>query len=158
VFPVADDYSNTAYRQLFTRRFQDERIFFVPGSAWHDSLPKGRSKPDNEVGSEPAFAKGLERGENHWAYVSGLNNGSPGNYPVIADGFTTTIGVYSDDEDDKGGVWEGDTAIFIRADGSGKLEKPGKGFHVYEVRDGNSIDIFSPAYFGDTSVKVLNPW
>ena len=155
---MAADYSNSAYRQLFDRKFQDERIFFVPGCARHKSLPAGQTKPDNDVGQPPEYAQGLERGENHFGYVSGLNNESPGNLPLVADGFSETVGVYAKDERKKGGVWEGEAAIVVRVDGSAKLEKPGRDLRVYEKReDGSKVDIFSKQYGTDPG-NVLNPW
>lgn len=156
-FPVADDYSNTAFRQLFDRKFQDERIFFVAGSAWHESLPEGQQKPDMDVGQAPDYLNGLEQGENHFAYVTGLNNGSKGNTPFIADGFTRTTGVYTDDPTKRGGVFEGEAAIVVRVDGSARMEKPGKDFRIYEHHNGERREIFSASYLGN-SAKVLNPW
>jgi hypothetical protein len=85
-FPRAGDDSNSAYRQLFGSGFDDERLFYVPGSAWHDSLPEGAKVPNGEIGTAPDFNKALEEGENHWAYVNGLNNGSRGTLPLIVDG------------------------------------------------------------------------
>ena len=156
-FPAAADYSNTAFRQLFDRKFQDERIFFVPGSAWHDSLPAGHARPDLDVGQPPAYIHGLAQGENHFAYVSGLNQESGGDIPLIADGFTRTIGLYTDDPSKRGGVWEAEAAIVVRVDGSAKLEKLGKDLRVYESSNGLRRDIFSADYLGK-SVRVLNPW
>jgi hypothetical protein len=143
---------------LFDRTFQDERVFFVPGCAWHQSLPEGQTKPDNDVGQPPEYAEGLARGENHFAYVSGLDNGSLGHLPLIADGFSDSIGVYADDEDKKGGIWEGEAAIVVRVDGSGKMETLGRDLRVYDKRNyGKLVDIFSPEYFSGTAVKILNP-
>ena len=159
VFPTAEDNANSAYRQLFDRRFRDERIFYVSGCAWHDSLPEGQKKPDQKVGTAPDYAEGLQRGENHWAYVSGLNNGSPGNLPVIADGFSTKPGVYTDDPEKRGGVWEGDHAVVVRVDGSARLEDLSREHRVLEkTASGGKVDIFSAEYFGGTRAKILNPW
>jgi type II secretory pathway pseudopilin PulG len=133
LFPTAQSDSNSAFRQLFNDRFQDERIFYVPGCAFHESLAPGQTKPDNDVGAPPDYVYGLERGENHWAYVTGLNNGSEGHLPLVADGFSHAIGQYSDNPQEIGGVWEGEAAIVIRVDGSGKMEKPDlNDLRVYE--------------------------
>ena len=156
-FPKATTNANAAYRQLFDRRFQDERIFFVHGCAWHQGLPSGQTRPDNDVGQPPAYESGLERGENHWAYVSGLNNESPGNLPIVADGFSKKIGVYSEDPMERGGVWDGEVAIVVRIDGSGKMEKIRKDRRVKEKVDRKWIDIFSKEY-GTDPTKILNPW
>jgi hypothetical protein len=130
--------------------FQDERLFFVPDSAWHDTLPRGQTKPDNDVGQPPEYSRGLERGSD-FAYVSGLNNRSNGNLPLVADGFTRTAGVYTDDITERGGAFEGDAAIIVRVDGSAKIEKPGRDFRIYEERNGDRVDIFSPAYLGNSA-------
>ena len=157
IFPTAENDSNQAFRQLFDRKFQDERIFFVPGCAYHKSLPAGQTKPDNDVGQAPNYEQGLERGENHFAYVTGLNNGSKGNLPLIADGFSEQPGVYSDVPQEKGGVWEGEAAIVVRVDGSGKMEKPDGGdLRVYEKKSGQKVDIFGQDY-GTDPASVLNP-
>jgi hypothetical protein len=70
-FPVGRDGATHAFRELIAGGYlTDESLFFVPGSAWHDEAPLRR--PDNDIGTKPDFAQALERGENHWAYVSGL--------------------------------------------------------------------------------------
>jgi hypothetical protein len=155
-FPVASDYSNTAFRKLFDQKFQGDRIFFVPECAWHNSLPSGRTRVDNDVGQPPDYAQGLERGENHFAYVSGLDFDSPGHLPLVADGFSETIGVYSDDEDEKGGIWEGEVAIVVRVDGSAKMQKLASDLRVYDDHNGKEIDLFLPANLKEG--KCLNPW
>ena len=154
-FPEGQN-ANEAYRKLFDRKFQDERIFFIPGSAWHEPLPEGQERPDNDVGQPPGYVQGLERGENHWAYQSGLNNGSKGNLPVVMDGFTEEIGIYSDDPKKRGGVWEGEAAIVVRVDGSGKMEKVDGDGRVMEKKDGNGVSIFSKDY-GSDPAQLLNP-
>ena len=156
-FPSSSTNSNVAFRQLFDQKFQTERIFFVRGSAWHNALPEGQTKPDNDVGSPPDYAQGLSSGENHWAYQSELTNDSPGNLPLVMDGFSDRLGVYSDDLEKRGGVWEGDVALVVRIDGSAKMEKLKGDFRVYEEVDGKQVDIFSREY-GTDPAKLLNPW
>ena len=153
LFPTAEYDSNEAFRQLFNRRFESEMPFYVPGCAWH-----GGRKPDNVIGDPPDYAKALEPGENHWAYVTGLNNGSKGNLPLIADGFTADPGTYCNDPEELGGVWEGEAAIVIRVDGSGKLEKPSEsdGRLSESRKDGGSVDLFSEDYFR-SAPEILNP-
>ena len=154
--PVSTGDSNSAFRKLFDRKFQDERIFFVAGSAWHDSLPDGQLRPDNDVGQPPNYIQGLERGENHWAYISGLTNDSKGNLPIVADGFSDVPGVYSDDHDKRGGVWKGKKAIVVRLDGSAKFERPDGKQRIVEKKNGANGDIFSPAY-GVAKGSIHNP-
>jgi hypothetical protein len=62
-------------------------------SAWHAA---NGMKPLEEIGSPPDYPQALERGENHWAYVTGLRNDSPAHLPIMADGFSETIGVYAE--------------------------------------------------------------
>jgi hypothetical protein len=104
-FPAVDGSeggASTAYRKLFPDIFQEEGAFYVPGSAWHDEA-RGK-KPDNDIGQKPDFAECLERGENHWAYVSGLTPMSDPGLPLIADGFVEgKPGQYTDDPKRKGG-------------------------------------------------------
>jgi prepilin-type N-terminal cleavage/methylation domain-containing protein len=157
IYPRAESDSNEAFRQLFDRKFQDERIFYVAGCAYHNTLKAGQTKPDNDVGQPPNYEQGLERGENHYAYITGLNNGSKGALPLIADGFTEQPGVYSEKATEKGGVWEGEAAIIVRCDGSAKMEKPdGMDLRIYEKRSGQNVDIFSSDY-GTEPTSILNP-
>ena len=156
LFPQAGADSNSAYRQLFNERFKDERVFYVPGSAWHNSLPAGAANgPDGEIGLYPSYPRALTVGENHWAYVNGLNNGSKGDLPLVVDGFTETVGVYSHDPKAKGGV-HGDRVIIVRADASSMLARPAKNGRVFVDRDGEKIDVFSHEY-GVDPADLRNP-
>lgn len=143
IFPIADEDSNSAYRQLFSESFSDERIFYVFGSAWHDSLPSGANGPDGKIGSPPEYFNALEKGENHWAYVEGANNGSKGNQPLVVDGFSETAGVFSLNPLEKGGALHDGNALVIRVDGSAMLRRVSKDGRVYLKRNGQKIDAFS---------------
>ncbi|MCB1098728.1 MAG: hypothetical protein KDN22_24360 [Verrucomicrobiae bacterium] len=143
VFPAATSHSNDAFRQLDSPRDSD-RLYVVTGSRWSE-MASGRGKAN------------LGRGENHWAYASGLNNGSKGNLPLVMDGFSDTIGVYIDDPTRRGGVWRREAAIIVRADGSAKMEKPEADGRVYEMKSGRPVDIFSKEYGTDPG-QLLNPW
>ena len=144
LFPSAGDDSNSAYRQLFSEKFTDERLFYVPGSGWHDSLPANATGPDGEIGVPPDYLEALTQGENHWAYVNGLNNGSKGNLPIIVDGFTKTAGVYSLNPGEKGCVVHGDGVVIVRVDGSAKISAVSQDGKVYERRkNGQDVDVFS---------------
>ena len=72
-FPTAENSSNEAYRRLFPDHMEGEKSFFVANSAWHKGAKNGRG-PDEDIGTKPDYAQCLERGENHWAYMSGLNS------------------------------------------------------------------------------------
>ena len=91
-FPTATTNSNEAYRKLIPEYLDNEKPFFVAGCAWHQPIS---GKVPEDIGEPPDYAKALERGENHWAYVSGLRDDSPAHLPIIADGFSEQIGVYA---------------------------------------------------------------
>jgi hypothetical protein len=146
LFPIAAGDSNSAYRQLFSGQFTDEDLFYVPGSAWHSSLPSGTEGPDGNIGEAPDYFEALMQGENHWAYANGLNNSSNGDLPIVMDGLTKSDGTYSRDFTKKGGV-HGEKPIVIRIDGSGIM--------VDVSEDGT----LKPDVFSETDPAILyNPW
>ncbi len=138
--------SNEAFKKLIPDYLEDEKPFTVSGSAWHQSAPKGGG--DGDIGNKPDYTQALERGENHWAYVAGLNNTSSSNLPIIADGFTEGgVGTYTDVQNKRGGVWKGTKAIVVYLDGSGVPEKPDrKTFKVMKTKGGQEVELFSNAY------------
>jgi hypothetical protein len=160
VFPTTNSTSNEAYRKLIPDYIANEKPFWVPGSAWHNQSPNKR--PDDDIGSPPDYAQALERGENHWAYVTGLTRAD---LPLIADGFSETIGVYSKDPSKKGGVWKGKKAIVVYVDGSVRWEPvDSKSLRVIKKKpEGRTIgfpfdaDIFSEGW-GTKPENVRNPW
>jgi prepilin-type N-terminal cleavage/methylation domain-containing protein len=98
--------SNEAFRELFPTYLQVESNFVVASS------PIGKSA-DNKIEPE---TRALERGENHWAYVAGLNDTSHALWPLIVD-HTDGSGYYGKDEKRAGGTWGGSKAVVIRCDG-----------------------------------------
>ena len=150
-FPTGDRDANEALRKLIPKYVEDERPFYVAGSAWHNAAPE--KKPDNDLGSPPTYAKALETGENHWAYVSGLTDKSPFDVPLLADGFSDEIGSYTHRPAEPGGVWRGKKAIVTFADGTVKSLAPTSGTLRVEV---NGKDLFSPENL-PKGTKVLNP-
>ena len=180
-FPTGTTTSNQAYRQLFPEYLTQEDPFYVRGSAWHDAAPD--RKPDNKIGPPPGFPEALERGENHWAYISGLKTTSDSKYPLLADGFVEgQPGTYTNKRSKKGGRWAGKKAIVIHVDGSAVLtspsRKPGsrsefhilaKGPRLGETMDayierrgpkaGESYDVFvfPPSLPGIAGPIILNP-
>ncbi|MFN0129475.1 MAG: type II secretion system protein [Verrucomicrobiales bacterium] len=145
-FPVAENSSNDAFRKMFPDQLQEEKPFYVPNSAWHQSAKGG--KPDDDIGTKPDYAQCLERGENHWAYLSGLNQTSTSNLPLLADGFTESKGQYTDVPNKKGGVWKGSKAIIVYVSGSAKAEplKAQDNFKPMATRGGQKVELFSSAY------------
>ncbi|MFN0128277.1 MAG: hypothetical protein ACKV19_16510 [Verrucomicrobiales bacterium] len=161
-FPEAMTNSNEAYRQLFPDYLQEERPFYVPRSAWH-AAARGQ-KSDNDIGSPPAFEEALEKGENYWAYVSGLGTQSDSQLPVIADGFVEgSPGTYTDDPSQKGGVWKGTKAIVVLVSGATRAEPLSKstGFRVWrrDPTTGTKVHIFQlpPPPEGAPPRNALNP-
>lgn len=111
--------SNDAYRQLFIRGLiDDEKLFYVQGSAWHAGV-----KVDGDMGDAASnFSKALEKNENHWAYVSGLNAVStPVDTPIVTDGSSEVPGVWVNDPSKKGGIWKGRFVIVVRVGGQAKV-------------------------------------
>jgi hypothetical protein len=163
-FPTGEGGAVTAFRKLFPEILQEERPFYITGSAWHDEAPKGR--PDEDIGVKPDFAQCLERGENHWAYVTGLTETSDPKLPLIADGFVEgQPGVYTDQRKQKGGVWMGRRAVVVYVSGAAKAEplSATTGFRVQKTRteaDGTSrqVDLFSREGGLPEGTQVLNPW
>jgi prepilin-type N-terminal cleavage/methylation domain-containing protein len=156
-FPVAENSSNDGYRKLIPDYIANEKPFYVPGSAWHKSAKNG--KPDDDIGTKPDYAQALERGENHWAYISGLTNTSDANLPIIADGFSETKGMYSDVQSKKGGVWKGKKAIIVYVDGTVRQETvEQKSLKIMKTRGGQQVELFSNAYSEDLQEdNIKNP-
>ena len=108
--------SNKAFKQLVPQYVPSEKLFTVKKSAWT------AASPDENVGTTQDHIERLKVGENHFSYVTNLNDTSNPSFPLLADGFSTSVGVYSPTQTAKGGVWEGKKAIIIRVDQSGKVE------------------------------------
>jgi hypothetical protein len=160
-FPVDRQSARHAFRDLIGGGYlADENLFYVAGSAWHDEAPQ--RKPDNDIGAKPDFAQALERGENHWAYVSGLTAENDPKLPLMADGFVEgEPGRYTDDPSKKGGLWKGTKAIIVFVDGSAYAWpiSAKDGFRVRKrKKDGSQVDIFNPEGGLPESARVLNPW
>ncbi len=150
--------SNEAFRELFRKGvfFEDgqaENIFYLQGSAWHNG--KG---PDRNTGSAATdFFEALAKHENHWAYVTGLNlKTSDPNTPLVMDGFSETIGVWSKDPSKKGGVWEGEFAIIVTVAGrchKVPLDEEGRPMKTINGKLVNLLDLIPKT----PGVKILNP-
>ncbi len=55
--------------------------------------------------------------------MAGLTDTSNPAFPLLADGFSTTIPVYDTNKSNQGGVWAAKKAIVIFADASGQIMK-----------------------------------
>ena len=140
--------SNDAFRNLIPTYLQTESIFTVATS-------KAGAKADNKVATASEI---LQRGENHWAYISGLNSTSNSMWPLIVD-HTDGSGFYTDKETELGGTWKGTKAIVIHADiSAGTVKLMGAGSKRYlprfDDRSKNALDLKD--YMGD-GAKLLEP-
>jgi len=140
--PLAAGDANVFLGALVPTYVPDESIFFVNGSRW------STTRPD--------FDEVLDAGENHWAYVEGSRDTSNPRLPLLADGFSSTVGTYTDDDSLPGGLWKGRKAIVIRVDQSGTIENLSPDFTVLERRGTDDVDIFSSDNIG-AGRTVRNP-
>jgi prepilin-type N-terminal cleavage/methylation domain-containing protein len=101
--------SNAAFRSL-RDYIEDERVFAVGGSAWGSDADNHRDGP----------GEFLQPGENHFAYIAGLNNTSTPYWPLVVDG-TDGSGTYNRNDGQRGGTWKGKRAIVVRVDGSASV-------------------------------------
>ena len=148
-FPGAEaSNSNEAFRELFPAYMQAEVNFAVPNS------PVGK-RADNKI--DPP-SRALERGENHWAYVAGLNDTSHPMWPLIVD-HTDGSGHYTTRENEPGGTWRGSKAIVIRCDG-GAVAAPlrGSGMKRFIHRfDDDQLDALDLGGYMGQGPRLLEP-
>jgi prepilin-type N-terminal cleavage/methylation domain-containing protein len=115
---TAASQSNDAFRWLFPTYLTSEDIFVVAGSTFSPS-------PADNIIDNTTTPSGntLVAGECAYAYVSGLNDTSNPQMPLVADAFNnvTSPASYSTDKAQPGGVWAGRKAIVIFVDGSGSV-------------------------------------
>jgi prepilin-type N-terminal cleavage/methylation domain-containing protein len=140
--------SNDAFRQLIPAYVDNEAIFAIGSS------PVGKHA-DNNITTP---SKILERGENHWAYIAGLNTSSNSAWPLVVD-HTDGTGHYTDKETEPGGTWKGTKAIVVRADNSAssvKLLGTGKNRYLprHDDKQKNALDVRD--YMG-TGAQLLEP-
>jgi len=157
-FPKAQQYSNEAFRELFKAHLVDtEKLFAISTDAWHSNSPSGDSKwPDNDIGTAPDFAQALLPGECAWAYVSGLNQKSDPQLPLLANAFSESIGQYAGNKSHKGGVFAGEVCAWINVSGSAKVGTLSPDFRLLEVKDGQKTDVFSKSW-GTNPDNTKNP-
>ena len=116
-FPESKGSAMAAFNELFPKAagasgyIKDKKQFFVKGSAYTKKL---------NPTSDPLK---LQTEENHWAYMAGLTSESSENWPLIFDGPKDESGTYSAVKTEKGGVWEGRTAVVVRVSGGASPEK-----------------------------------
>ena len=143
--------SNDAFWWLFPVYLTSEEIFIVRGSAWSPS------PPDNKLDSPSSVERvdTLREGECAYLYVTGLNDTSNPQFPVLADaGTASDVTVYTNNQKEKGGIWHGKRAIVIFVDGSGWImpvndqadlqaafiKRPGHGYNIFDNSASTSYD------------------
>ncbi len=149
-FVTEEEYanSNEVFRTLVPDYIDTERIFSVPGSAWG---PKADGRIE-EQGDR------LQAGENHWAYIAGLNSSSRSDWPLIVDG-TNGSGGYLRQSGERGGCWEGRKAVVVRVGGSAEAvplrgDDDDRYLPRYGYPEENALDVES--YMGDLAT-LLDP-
>lgn len=137
--------ANDAYANLVPKYVPTENIFWISGSKWCNSVA-----PDENT----AVGSALSAGENGYAYITGLNTSSNPNFPVIADGFSQSPGVYTNDPNQPGGVWKGKVAIVVRVSGAGAAMPLSMDYRVLDnVGLPSKSDIFAK-----NAGSTNNPW
>jgi hypothetical protein len=155
-YGVADDLtsankSNDAFWWLFPTYLTREDIVTVPGSAWSPTPPDNKlDAPESAERTET-----LRQGECAYLYVTGLNDTSNPELPLLADaGTAEDVTVYTNRQNEKGGVWRGKRAIILFVDGSGRImavddrtdraaafvKRPGHAYNVFDTGAGSSDD------------------
>ena len=149
-FPAGQDMNtaNDAFRALFPDYTQVEAVFAESPS------PVGELA-DNKI--EPK-SRILERGENHWAYVAGLNDTSNPLWPLVVD-HTDGSGYYTNVEGAKGGTWRGMKAIVVRCDSSAlALKLSGKGSKRFMPRhDDSQKNALTVGEYMGKDARLLEP-
>ena len=141
-YPVGRDYqgraistSNDAFRELIPAYLDSETVFAIGSS------PVGK-RVDNNISAPSRI---LERGENHWAYIAGVNTASSSMWPLVVD-HTDGSGRYGDKETEPGGTWKGTHAVVVRNDASAstvKLLGTGKKRYVprHDDKSKNALEV-----------------
>ena len=140
--------SNDAFRSLFPTYLEDEQVFTVANS-------KAGPKADNKIATAKDI---LEHGENHWAYIAGLNSSSNSTWPLVVDS-TDGSGFYTDKETEVGGVWKGKKTIVVNTDNSAtavKLLGAGSKRYLPRFDDRSKNALVLNDYMGD-GAKLLEP-
>ena len=127
-----------------------EKPFYVAGCAWHGN---GQTKTGGDNFHERSIPAGiaLEPGANHYA-VNKESRFEP-RYPMLASGFSSTVGQYAQAKADLGGIWEGKTAVIIYGTGDAEIVKLDLSGKAMKDMGGRNIDLFD--YQG--KVQMVNP-
>jgi prepilin-type N-terminal cleavage/methylation domain-containing protein len=153
----SSSHSNDAFRWLIPTYTQSEEIFAVPGSKWNSPGPD--NKIDTTAGGET-----LKSGENGYAYTAALQDTSNTLFPLVQDGWSSSIPNYVADTSLPGGVWAATKAVVIFPDGAGQVMTVDDKTNLTVLRPGGySYSIWdltksaSPDDWLATSNFLLNP-
>jgi hypothetical protein len=145
--------SNDAFWWLFPMYLTSEGIFTVPGSAWSPNAPDNRLDAPGSAERTDT----LRRGECAYLYVTGLNEASNPEFPLLADaGTAEDVTVYTTLRAEKGGVWRGKRAIILFVDGSGRtmaVDDRADPAAAFVKRPSRAYNIFD-----NTASTSGNPW
>lgn len=150
--------SNDAFWWLFPNYLQSEQIFAVTGSAYTPGSPDNKLDP-----TASGRVDTLKKGENNYAYVSGLTDTSNSTFPVIADGFITgSPGTYTTNKALPGGVWAAKKAVVVFCDSSAQIMRVDPTSKQVQRTNsaGTKVNMFIGAaadWFDPTANPVLNP-
>lgn len=143
--------SNDAFWWLLSIYLTREDIFTVPSSAWSPG------PPDNKLDSAESGERvdTLRQRECAYLYVTGLNEPSNPEFPLLADaGTAEDVTVYTKTQNEKGGVWRGKRAIILFVDGSGRImtvddrtnpaaafvKRPAHAYNIFDTSAGTPDD------------------
>lgn len=140
--------SNDAFRSLLPTYVDNEQIFVVARS-------KDGAKADSKLDPESEI---LKQGENHFAYVEGLNSSSNSLWPLVVDS-TDGNGYYTNVETNLGGTWKGTKAIVIHVDNSAAMVSlRGTGAQRYLPRpDDSTKNALNVSEYMGTGALLLEP-
>jgi hypothetical protein len=77
-------------------------------------------------------------------------------FPLLANAFSETPGVYTDDKSRKGGIFKGESCAWVTVGGSAKVSELSAHFRVLETKDGKKTDVFSKAW-ATNPANIKNP-
>ena len=136
--------ANEVFRLLIKGGYvTDERIFTAPGHP---------EQADGNLGEAPHFKQALERGENHWAIITGLNEASPKDLPLIFErpndnAWPPTWNASTTGRHAQNSAWKGSKIIVGTTDGMVHITilNPPQGTRATTFSRDNRFDIFDPA-------------
>jgi len=140
--------SNDAFRSLIPNYLDSEKVFVVPGSV---------DGPSTDNITDP-YTQILKPGENHFAYIEGLSETSNSQWPMIVDG-ANSLGEYTTDQSQPGGVWKGTKAVVINTDSSAHLIPlmgTGATRFIPQYNDSTQNALNVSSYMG-SNVQLLEP-